>query len=262
MGESSFAKLDHRIPLARAEVRGTTPVDLVERMDGVTHSPLSNPDAPNIHGWSPPADPVPTETELRERLIEALDLEAHAARAALDAEAAHARALDHLDKARADLDGFSDLDSAIASSVIDSLRDDTALVTDFDEAILARDRARTIHQAAEVAQSTLRAEHVAAQHVATTATQAVEKIIVAILYHEATRMADRHNDLVAQASVIADHLRALNLHAGGHAVPMPSKVRTILGNDLTALARARDKSQWVRAAAALRDDPATIVEIA
>jgi hypothetical protein len=96
MPETDFSRLDHRVPIARAEVN-VRPLDpgmaqRVIRDDAHAYGPLSDP-AGTAHGWSPPSPPPKTEEQLRQQLTAALEAEHQAEDRLALSQSAHARAI-------------------------------------------------------------------------------------------------------------------------------------------------------------------------
>ena len=126
---SEFSKLDHRVPLQRAEVRhvgGGWGETRVQRADGQVHGPLSVlapgelPEAREPP--PPPPPPVLTEAERRAKLAEAIAAR-DAAKAALDsAVERHDRAVRDETRCRGVLAGYATLPAEIGVSKENALR--------------------------------------------------------------------------------------------------------------------------------------------
>ena len=266
--ESDWGKLDHRAPLARAAVSMPAPdldgVHQTINSDPVTYGPLTNPDAPNEHGWSPPADPIPTELELRGKLVEALEAQRECDAKLTEAQAASDRAARHLDRCGNALRSFDNLDNAIAEATIEQLISDAARVELPDalsDRIGERDRARATHVAALRASEVLAADLVAARGKAAEAASKVDRLICGILNFEAARVAAEHAAFIERAAAIAEMLFSYNHFSANKGIVMPPSVRRVLGSDVPTLARQRDKSVWLNAADVLRNNPQAEVRV-
>jgi hypothetical protein len=266
MAETDWAKTGPD-GIARAEIN-VAPSDTGDALrsikdDGTTYLPLSGPGvfAP---GFQPPEPPVPTEEQLRSRLIDALEVQRQADDRLAAAKAAHDRAEAHRERCESALQSFAGLDNEIAEETIAQLVGDAARVelsASMQASVADRDRARISFAASVRAAEELTRDHHSAREVAIEAGRRADELIAAVLVTPAVRIAERHAGLLAEASACADLLQAFNQFAANRHVSLPLSVRKVLGSDSAALARRRDQSAWCAAADALRQDPMAIVEI-
>jgi hypothetical protein len=268
MAESDLAKTSYR-GVARAEINIVTPPDLDAAMRTIkddlhTYEPLIGPGhfAP---GFAPPEPPAPTEQQLRERLVAALDAEHQADDRLALAQSAHVRALRHVEQCQAALDAFANLDDEIAASTIaqlvDADRSRIELAVDLHDRIAEREMGRVALQAARTADETLSRDLTEARGKAAEAGRRADALIAAVLSFKAQAVAERHAALLEQAAAVAETLHAFNQFAANRLYTMPQTVRAVLGNDTATLARRRDHSSWREAAARLRADPLAVIEV-
>jgi hypothetical protein len=200
---------------------------------------------------------------LRERLAAALEAQHIAETALADAEAAHARAQRHVERAGCDLDRYADLDAAMTEATVSMLRNDDGELRERDDLMgrmVERERSRVAYAAAGSAVDLLGKELAIARGKAAEAAVAADRLIVAILGFAAAGLAASHAGLLAEAAKIAEVLHAYNHFSANRSTSMPASVRHVLGNDTATLARQRDKRMWI-AAARLRNDPQAQVSI-
>ena len=126
MAETQFAKLDHRTPIERAEVRrvgGGWNAPGVTRADPASHLPLTLPGGNVAPPPMQPEPTPPTEAELRDALAQCLLARAVAADELARAKATDDRAHRSVEAYRARLDGFASLDEDTTAAMITALRD-------------------------------------------------------------------------------------------------------------------------------------------
>ena len=270
MAETDFGRLDPRVPVAQASVRNITPPGPDDALrtinsDPVTHHPLENPDAPSQHGWSPPSPAPAMEDQLRGRLAEAIEAERQAADRLALAQSAHDRAEQHLRTCNAGLHSFDGLEDQIAqetiAQLVDADRSRIELTADLHDCIADRERARTAHVAALRAFEVLAAALVKARGGQAEAAALVDRLVAGVLAFEAARIADRHQRLMEEVAKAKDVLHAFDHYASNKHVSLPVTVRSVLGMDMSALAKQRDLTPWIEAAAQLRADPTAEVSV-
>ncbi len=253
MAETSFSRLDHRAPIARASVNAPLDLDNANRTvrdDGATYHPLQAPTdkPPGFVAFPPPSPPVPTEQELRDRLRAALEAEHEAEDRAALAKSAHDRATAYLHQCDEALKAYADLDSEISASVIQQLIDGDqtriAVPPALDERGAERDRARVAYTAGVRASEALAHDLATASKAATAAEQKVSELVANLLAFSALAVAERHERLLAEAAAFAELCHSFDHFVANRRVTLPAKVRGVLANDQAAFARRRDQSAW------------------
>jgi hypothetical protein len=278
------AQLDHRVPLARAEVQrvGSEWLETstkAEALDGRMHiatDPAMVPDTiermrtvdePPLPPRPQPA-PVPTEGELRGRLAERLAEQREAEQAMVTAVAAADRARDLLSERQRALASFTGLDERIAQFTIDRLRESgQATVPDeYRAQITARDAAFTDLQAAEQAHVVLSAELDAARQRVEQRRQLATAAALTVLNTEAARVLARHKaaTLAAEAAYV-ELCEFDRFTSGTRGHPMPIGVGALLRSpplDLRSWVASPklDTARWRGALARLLADPLAAIE--
>jgi hypothetical protein len=249
MPETDFSKTSYR-GIARAEARLTTPVDMdapvrVVKDDGHAYGPLTNPDAPSEHGFSPPSPAPagpPTERQLRGVLEQAIAAKRFASDSLARATETAARATEHRAQCEVRLRDFADLDDRITTATIEGLRSGHGRPMHNDDPlrrlVTERGMARDDLVAAQRAETVLAAALTDAQGEAAAATKAANVAAAALSHVLAEREAERI--LALEAEIV--------------------RLREIEG-DGSRYRRPIDKSAWIALRERLLADPSAPLEL-
>lgn len=209
--------------------------------------------------------PLPEEAELRDQLRQALEREAGAHAALVEAEAAHRRARERLSAGRSQLEEYAGLDNEIAATLADSLRKGTTVAPDLTDALTERMQARagaeSMLRASVLAAERLGQELVAAAETATTAERTVALAVAALQNLEAARLAEEHGRLLRQAKAITRTLHGYDRAVTPLRVTEPPSVLAILRSDGNFV-RGYDPGTWRELGARLRENPDAELTIA
>lgn len=269
---NEFSKLDHRVPLARAEVARVgsgwnDPAGRVDRADPASYLPLTLPG-----GNSPPpqqaepAPPPPTEEQLRAGLAQCIVARDFTAAQLARAEATVDRAVAHVARCRANVADFGDLEAQITAATVEALRSGEGRPrggTDDElrQRIAARDVARASLTAVERAEVVLREALVDAQTDATQAAQAARRAAIAVAAIEATKLAERVVELESEAERTRAVLLAFDRVNANSGHPLPAVVFGVVVSDAAKLMQPVDASSWYGAVDALMADAEAAVSI-
>jgi hypothetical protein len=280
-GTNRAEKLDHTIPIARAEVNRVGPEwlqtattaeaydsnihltdprdvpDTIERMRQVGEPPL--PERPR-----PP--PAPTESELRERLSETLVVKQEADAAVATAMAARDRAQQLLVERQNALAGFGGLDQQITQHTVERLRENgrADLPDSLRERLAQRERARGDLAASEGALAVLSNELVDARNAAEAATRIATNVALAVLNTRIVQTVTRYQAALAEAEGSYRELAEYDRFIAARGV-LPFSVASVMRAppiDYRAMIASPglDTSHWRTALAALMADPLAALE--
>jgi hypothetical protein len=267
MAESNPARLDHRTPLARAEVNvithGTAPAaHQFDRADPVTHYPLG---FVQPRSEPRPAPPPPTEQELRAKLAQALERMDAADSALDDARGAHEQAQTHLQTCQRRAGEFATLDVEVGAATTSALRagKDVADVRDaFAEKLDQKASAAVELKAAQAAVTTLLAEMESASARAGNATREVDTLVAKVLAFPAEAMAREVLECRGQIDRRVSCLLGFDKLTVSTKQFLAPTARYVVGDNVSPqqVFRANMKP-WADAAAALRADPQVAITI-
>jgi hypothetical protein len=276
MPESSFAKLDHRVPMARADVNRIGPgwdpnlaPEGSTRADPTTYFPLVAPGglpSEPLPGPAASPPPAPTEAELRETLEQCISAKAFADTNLQRAQETHDRAGRHVERCRTALENFATLDDEVTEATVEALRSGDGrprvdLSDELRRRVSERNIARDDLVAAERAAVVL-AEGLTASRVdADAAMKAARTAAVAVVALEAEAMALRVLQLEAEAARIREAMFGFDRINIGTGMPFPLIVRKVFGLNNPRFLRPIDASAWQAARDALLDDPTAEVVI-
>ena len=236
----------------------------VQRADPVSYSPLSNPAAPDRHGFSPPspaASSAPTEDELRETLAQAITSRNFAAENVDRAHATHERAVRHVAHCRERLAEFAGLDGEITDATVKALRsgEGRPRIDDNDplrRRVVERDIAKADLRAAEHALQVLFDALTDAQADAGAATKAANTAAATLSMMLAEQMAERVVALETEAQQLREELHGADVVG----VTPPPALKTIYGDGARFL-RPVDRSAWAALRERLLADPHAALEL-
>ena len=195
---NQFAKLDHRVPIARAEVNRVgggwvDPAGRVDRDDRTSHLPLTLPGglpAPPLEASPTP----PSETELRATLAQCIASKQFVEAQLQRAQATADRGRQHVESCRARVASFASLDDDATAATIEALRGEGGRL-DPDDGLrkrrIEREIARDDLAAAERAASVLDMPPLEARVDADHALEAARAAAVAVAALTAEQMARR-----------------------------------------------------------------------
>lgn len=280
-GTNRAEKLDHTIPIARAEVNRVGPEwlqtatkadaydsnlhitdprdvpDTIERMRQVGEEPL--PERPK-----PP--PAPTESELRERLSETLVVKQEADADVATATAARDRAQQLLVERQNALASFGGLDAAITGYTVAALRENgrADLPDELREQLAARERARGDAAAAEAALSVLSGELVDARNAAEAAARIATNTALAVLNTRIVQTVARYQAALTEAEGAFTEMAEYDRFISARGV-LPFSVASVMRAppiDYRAMIATPglDTGKWRDALAALMADPLAALE--
>ena len=273
MAETLFSKLDHRAPLARAEVNriGTgwnDPAARVDRSDNTTYLPLQMPGVGNPSpSQTEPAPPPPTESELREVLAQTIASKQFADDQLARAQASAARAALHVAQCKSHVATFDDLDDQITERTVEALRSGDGrprggMDDDLRLRVAERDVARASAAAAERAQAVLDVAALEASVEADHAAQAARRAAVAVAAIEAQRLAERVIALEDEAERTRELVRGFDRAAANTGLALPTSVFTVVTADGgAALMRPVDATAWQAALDRLLADATAEVSV-
>jgi hypothetical protein len=262
-----MARLSPSVPLARAEVsvttRGSVPgAAQFVRADTTLHHSLGF--VQRSTGPARPPPPAPTEAQLRARLAQVIAAQHDADERLKAAEAALQRAEAHRVSCQRRAAEFATLDNELSVSMAEALRANTdpAVTRErYSDRLTARAAVLVEATAATSATTTLQREWADAGERAGDLARAVEGVIASVLACAAERIAVEVRELEAEIECRRTALVAFDKFSVGKGT-MPPTARHVLGTGANAqeLYRA-DMSAWAEAAAALRADPMSAIEI-
>ena len=252
MAESSFSRLDHRAPLPQATVRqvgsGWNSTGAVDRADATTYLPISLAgDAPAPQPVEPP--PEPSEQELRGDLAQRI-LAMQFSNAQLErATATHQRATAYVERCRAHLQTFDNLDDEAAAAAIVALSSDAGRIDPADDGMrkrrIERDVARDAVTAATRATAVLAEALAEAGDDAAKAATVTRRAAVAVAAMIAERLAQKVVDLEDEAKRIRERVYGFDrIAAGTGQLPLPPALRDVIWSDQTHQLRPIDSSAW------------------
>jgi hypothetical protein len=264
MAESDAPRLDHRVPIAPAEVNvpnRDTPASphQYDRADMALHHALT--DAPRIVPEPRPAWPQPTEADLRMQLAGAIDRQREFDAALARTTAAHERGLHHVERCQTALAEYAGIDDALTVLRCDPDSADPSLPDDLAFRLGERERCRVELQTAEHACAVLTREMAGASAAAGDAARAVDHAIARVLGCKADDLAMRYALLKAQAWNVATALCAFDRVATAHKIGISPRVARAIGDVAGQLMRPQNVAPWTMAMDALRADPMAEVTI-
>jgi hypothetical protein len=262
---NQFSRLDHRLPVARAEVArvGSGWADVgqrVERSDAVTHFSLDVPVQTRPQEETPPAPP-PSESELRGTLAQAITAKAFADEQAERATSTVARAGEHVERCRARVESFSNLDDETAAALVEALRGgdwldqgDGPLRQRRAEAQIAADDLRAAERAAAV----LTEARDSAQADADAASRAARVAAIAVAGLTAEQLAQHVLALEDLAAREREALYSFDRISVGAGVRLPPAAFDVVVTNPQP-SRPLDTSAWQRAIDRLLTDASAVV---
>jgi hypothetical protein len=230
--ETSFNRLDHRTPLARAEVNRVgdwSDTSRTERLDPASHFPFE----PLPATQPQPIPERPNEAELRKQLQHALEHQQAADVKAQRARDAHERAEHHREKCSRQLAEFATLDAEVVEHKVTALKCDVGrldvdLPDELRRRIADRDLARTDLGAADRAAAVLLAERAEASAAAGETARAVERALCATLNATAEGIAVHFFASLREAERCVRALTGFDKFVAGRNGTLPSLVRDVL----------------------------------
>jgi hypothetical protein len=271
MPETKWERLDHRQPFERAEINRVGPgwnqYDLrTDRQDQSLNLPFES---------LPPAEPQPlparpSDAELRQQLQIALDAQKIVEQTLSRAEAAHERAVHHVEKCQRRLAEYATLASELVEHKVTALKCDVGrLDVDLPDGlrrrIADRDLSRSDLQAAEDAAAFLTKELAQAASEAGDAAKAVAALSCAVLNSTAEGIAVHYFASLREAERCVKTLTAFDMYSTGRGGTLPGLVLEVLmgePKDLRVPASALagvSTDAWRRAGDTLKADPAAVL---
>jgi hypothetical protein len=227
------------------------------RADPVLHHALQQP-AMRSPRPEPPPVAAPGEPYLRQQLGIAVKSAERADKDFRDAEAAHKRAVEHLEKCQSHAASFFGLDAENAAALAGAFRSNTdvgAVQEIYSEKLAERAVAQAELTAAQAVVTKLQAERDAAAQRASTMQDAVHLLAVRVLAFSADAIAEECRELQAEINRRWRVLIGYNLLATSAKIGLSQLVRTVLG-DLTVQDISNiDTRDWKQAITDLRRDP-------
>lgn len=231
MAETSFERLDYRVPLDRATVRQVGPgwdTPGTMRDDVVTHLPLTLSGPAVV-----PRPPAPTEEQLCVALYERVTATRYSADQLSHAQAAAELARQHMQRCRERVASFDGLDDQLARATVEALRSGNGIPRvgmdeEHREKVRERDLAWASLRAAESAEQLIASALADAHSEAENAATAARKAAAAVLAIEAEQLAVRHAELLAEAAEVRNGLAQFDRCVTGTGVTLPDAVLSVL----------------------------------
>jgi hypothetical protein len=258
---SEFSKLDHRVPLARAETNRVgngwnDPLARVARDDPHGYMPLMIPGAvPAPPSPEPPPPPPPSEDELREVLVRAIEAMRSSAEGVAEAET-HADLAAHLvENCKAEVASFDGLEGEQTATLIQRLKAGLLDQADVGGRRLAFETSRAQLATAENAKRVLDDDLANVREQAETARKAAHAAAIMLLGIEATALATRVRDLEDETRRMREALLAFDRLTASTGGTLPPVVFDVIGGDNALLMKPVDSTMWRNALAELLADP-------
>ena len=250
---NEFAKLDHRVPIARATTNrigagwDAVPVGTTVRNDPASHMPLTMPGGLQPQPLEPPPPP-PTETELREVLAQCIASKTFADEGLQRAQASAERGHQYVTRWREKLATFDSLEDEATQHAIEQLRSEAGRLDPDDDVMrhkrMEREAARDALHAAERAASLLDTAALEARVDADHAAKAARAAAVAVMAIEAEQLGKRVIDLEDEVDRMRDALIAFDRVSASTEQPLPLAVFEAIGVNNPKLSKPIDTSAW------------------